>query len=101
MSKKIGRPTVITEEKLAQILALREQGQTVREIAQAVGLPKSTVGRHLDRHQNPTEFDRNMMATHVARYDKTIEQYGAMVAAQDGACAICGKVERLHIDHDH
>lgn len=32
------------------------------------------------------------------------DEYAALLAAQDGGCAICGrppKTRRLHIDHDH
>lgn len=38
-------------------------------------------------------------------YGLTVEQYAALVAAQDGRCAICGGPPRLQrklaIDHDH
>lgn len=46
----------------------------------------------------------------VARYGLTLEQYRAMVEAQEGRCAICGepegatyrgKVRRLCVDHNH
>ena len=46
----------------------------------------------------------------LARYGLTIEQHDAMLAAQDGRCAICGNppnpdgvraASRLHADHDH
>lgn len=38
------------------------------------------------------------------RYGITNDDYDAMLAAQGGACAICGKVSgsrALHVDHDH
>lgn len=37
------------------------------------------------------------------RYGITSEQYDAMLAEQNGACAICSKVpaEILRVDHDH
>jgi DNA-directed RNA polymerase subunit RPC12/RpoP len=37
-----------------------------------------------------------------SRYGIRLEQYEAMVVAQDGRCAICGSaLEQLHVDHDH
>ena len=39
------------------------------------------------------------------KYRMTVDQFNAMVEAQDGVCAICGgppqKRERLCVDHDH
>jgi len=37
------------------------------------------------------------------RYGITLAEYKAMVAAQDGCCAICGErpEARMHVDHDH
>lgn len=37
------------------------------------------------------------------KYGITIEQYDAMMAAQDGRCAICGVLPTRHlcVDHDH
>jgi hypothetical protein len=39
------------------------------------------------------------------RFGMTIEEYDAMLIAQDGGCAICGKTnpngKRLAVDHDH
>lgn len=34
--------------------------------------------------------------------DITVEQFQALVAAQNGRCALCGKVPpKLHVDHCH
>ena len=39
------------------------------------------------------------------RYGITVEEYDALLAAQDGCCAICRKPpregSRLYVDHDH
>lgn len=31
----------------------------------------------------------------------TLEQFGAMLEAQDNKCSICGDLEPAHVDHDH
>lgn len=49
-------------------------------------------------------------ASNLRRYGLTVEQWQAMVTAQDNRCAICGNppnpgtgpaTKRLHVDHDH
>ena len=39
------------------------------------------------------------------KYGLTVQQYGTLLAAQGGGCAICGRKPRpdisLHVDHDH
>jgi hypothetical protein len=38
------------------------------------------------------------------RYGISIDEWYAMFKAQDGRCAICGKLQgdrRMHVDHDH
>jgi hypothetical protein len=34
-------------------------------------------------------------------YGITLEDHAALVAAQDGKCALCGQAKKLVIDHDH
>ncbi len=50
------------------------------------------------------------LTRNLKRYGVTPEQYRAMLAEQDGKCALCGHVpapgavkaaSRLHVDHDH
>lgn len=53
---------------------------------------------------NRARWNRNARLRH---YGLTTEQYDEMLAAQSGACAICGATEagawggRLPVDHDH
>lgn len=51
------------------------------------------------------EVKRRERAGHLMRkFGITIDQYGAMLEAQNGVCAICGRVPgeiSLHVDHDH
>jgi DNA invertase Pin-like site-specific DNA recombinase len=48
-----GRPPRLTDAQRLRIAALRSEGRTVREIAVALKLPRSTVGRALS--QNPAQ----------------------------------------------
>src|ERR1700682_3605555 len=63
-------------------------------------------GRERPRAWHQTERGREHMrnARLRSRYGITLEDYEAMLAAQDGRCAICRqppKKNRLHVDHDH
>jgi DNA invertase Pin-like site-specific DNA recombinase len=44
-----GRPSRVDEGTRSKLFALRRAGRTIREIAVAVKLPRSTVARHLTR----------------------------------------------------
>ena len=37
----------------------------------------------------------------LRRYNLTLDQYHAMQERQDFACALCGDVTKLTVDHDH
>lgn len=40
----------------------------------------------------------------LKKYGRTLEEYNARLAEQNGRCKICGKLptgRRLHLDHDH
>lgn len=51
---------------------------------------------------NPQKHENQRWAERKAKYGVTREIYAAMVAAQDGRCAVCGeRPDRLCIDHDH
>jgi len=54
------------------------------------------------REKNPDLVMRQRRRQTLRKYGLTLEKYEEMVAAQDGACAICGeKPEQLVPDHDH
>jgi hypothetical protein len=58
------------------------------------------------RMRSTPEGKRRSREYHLGRkYGLTVEQYEAMLAAQGGGCAICGRPPRediaLHVDHDH
>lgn len=42
-----GRPPAMTEAKLRQALAMREQGRSVSEISEVIGVSRATIYRHL------------------------------------------------------
>lgn len=54
---------------------------------------------------NPDKFRRNQRASVLRRrYGVSVDEYDAMLAAQDGVCAICQQLPygtRLHVDHCH
>lgn len=51
----------------------------------------------------PANELRNRRKRVLAAYGLTADDYDAMLAAQGGACAVCGRTpdESLHVDHDH
>lgn len=65
--------------------------------------------RHLEtqrrRRQRPEVKSRERDRYLRRKYGITLEEYDAMLAAQDGVCAICRRPPTegvsLHVDHDH
>lgn len=43
-----GRPPAMTDAKLRQALAMREQGRSVSEISEVIGVSRATIYRHLE-----------------------------------------------------
>ena len=64
-----------------------------------------------DRRRGTEREQLSRRKQRLRRYGLTIEQYDAMLADQQGLCALCGKppsnpdgigvAGRLHVDHDH
>ena len=50
------------------------------------------------RAENPEVFVAQQLRR---RYGLTIEQYKAILAAQNGMCALCKEREAVDVDHDH
>lgn len=55
--KKLGRPVRVVN--LPKILELRSQGQTMREIAQSVGVPRSTIAKALSQKPHAVETQKS------------------------------------------
>ena len=80
-----------------------------REIARVKKWTTENWDRYQARQQAYVESGRKSVAnrkSHLKRtYGLTVEEYDAMLAAQGGGCAICGRPPRadisLHVDHDH
>lgn len=76
--------------------------------------PKDPQGRHSQclecGRKGAKEYrvgrEREVWARNLLRFNITPEQYEAMLEAQGGACALCGRLaesrrRRLAVDHDH
>jgi len=62
--------------------------------------------RNENRRANPAATSAVVRRAKLKRvYGLTVEQYDALLASQDGRCAICKRMSpdgrRLHVDHDH
>lgn len=103
---------VRTEQELEyHVLKMKEYRRKDRD--KFLARERASRARRLLRlgHDGVREMNRKYNLWH--KYRITPEQYEAMLAAQDGVCAICGatpKIKvahgrgqsgRLHVDHDH
>ena len=61
--------------------------------------------RHQAKQREYAESGKKKVAdrkSHLKRkYGLTLEDFEAMLASQGGGCAICGKPDVDHVDHDH
>jgi hypothetical protein len=53
------------------------------------------------RAAHPERVKERNAVYSITSHGITVEQYQVMLAAQGGACADCGEVKALEIDHDH
>ena len=99
------------QKKLGYAREYREQHRDkVRQYLRtdAAKQRKNALRRAWNAENRDRQIATNQKA-HLKRYHGlTVEQYAAMVEAQDGKCAICqrtpdgkGHCGRLHVDHDH
>lgn len=99
------------DKKLKYAEEYREKNRTrVRQYfrTDAARERKNALRRTWNANNRARQVATNQKA-HLKRYHGlTVEQYNAMVVAQNGRCAICqrepsgkGHCGRLHVDHDH
>lgn len=79
-------------------------------LVRADAVARKNAARALETAKDPELRRRKNRESAVRRYGITLEQHDAMLAEQNGLCAICGAApdpngvraaSRLHIDHDH
>lgn len=93
---------------------MRRCGDCVREKARSYARAHPEIYRTAAdrwRRENPEYTEEMNLRTNLDRYyGLTVEEYEAMLVAQDYKCAICrqpetalqnGKLRRLCVDHDH
>ena len=62
--------------------------------------------RHKDSNKlwalvNPEQVKKNGKASNLRQYGLTIKQFEDLLAKQNGLCAICHRLKKLHVDHNH
>lgn len=91
---KLGRPSKHTEEQRATVRRLKEEGSSVRSIAERMGLSRSTVG-HILAPTAPETY-------RVRKYGLSMVEFTAISAAQGQKCKVCRRTSiPLHVDHCH
>lgn len=85
---------------------INEDGEVAEEIfiAWRHHLPTKTAREH--RLESFRKWHRNHRAEDAAyqrryQYGLSNEEYEDLLAKQNGVCAICQKVSKLYVDHDH
>lgn len=111
------RAAKYTEEQAHGWVQSYMAGQSLQQIAIAVGVPKESIYWWLEKLKVPRRRvgrpevpkPRDHRTNNLKKYGITPAQYDAMLDAQDGVCAICGRPPKggrtssasLHVDHDH
>jgi recombination endonuclease VII len=96
-------------EKLAYAKAYREKHREALRLKAQARRPIRTVQRQAWNAANRDKQRAVNERVHLQRYHGlTVEQHQAMLVAQRGICAICGRAPggkahcaKLHVDHDH
>lgn len=87
----------------------RRQSHVVQAGSAYRSQPEVRDRRNASRRGSERVYQYNRQRS-LARYGLTVEQHDAMLAAQNGLCAICGSppnpkgiraASRLHVDHNH
>jgi hypothetical protein len=85
--------------------AAKYRGNPRPAIERALQWQRDNPERHQAKQREYAESGKKKIAdrkSHLKRtYGLTLEDFDAMLAAQGGGCAICGKPNVDHIDHDH
>lgn len=101
-----------------ELIAARKAADTVApsQVCRTCGIEKdASEFRRNYRRASCLDFNCHECVSHInrlARFGLTPDQYAEMLAAQNGACAICerpervidprsGRVKSLAVDHDH
>jgi len=118
---KTPKPLKYTPEQIRDWCNQYAAGKTGQQIAVETGVPLPTIWWYLEKMKmprrrkmrNPEQTEARLRIKSkrnlLKKYGITIAQYEAMLAKQNGVCAICGKPpaggktssSSLHVDHDH
>lgn len=74
--------------------------ESVRKSVQAHPERRRAYARKWYRANRDLQRTRSRM-NNLKKYGLSVIEYERLVAAQEGKCAICHRVRKLHVDHNH